>query len=224
MEANILQSKTFYLPNWTHIKSATVTRERARFNLDWPSNAFIILHSGNMGLKQNLENVIETAKLFRREENFRFVLCGDGSQKKTLINLAKGVDTISFLESVDEMEYPNLLLAADVLLINERSSVGNMSLPSKLTSYLAAGRPVLAAVSSDGACASELQRTGGAGVIVPAENPADLARAIRFLRDNPEKIQKMSNLALKYSQEYLLKSKAESTISSLLDSIKMTKK
>ncbi len=77
-----------------------------------------------------------------------------------------------------------MLAAADVLLVNERSSVVDMSLPSKLTSYFIAGRPVVASVVPRGATAREVTRSG-AGLVVPADQPAALLSALDWLRHDP---------------------------------------
>ena len=63
--------------------------------------------------------------------------------------------------------------------------MGDMSLPSKLTSYLSAGRAVLAAVAPDGATALELDRTGGAAVTVSPGDPEPMAAALVALKDDP---------------------------------------
>ena len=62
--------------------------------------------------------------------------------------------------------------ASDVLLVNQRASVTNMSLPSKLTSYFASGRPVIAAVSADSETAWEIEASGAGLVVPPADPPA----------------------------------------------------
>ena len=74
--------------------------------------------------------------------------------------------------------------AADVLLVNQRASVMDMSLPSKLTSYFASGQPVLAAVSADSETAFEIQ-SARAGLVVPPADPAALAETIVALRADP---------------------------------------
>lgn len=73
-----------------------------------------------------------------------------------------------------------MLAAADVLVVNERASAVDMSLPSKLTSYFNAGRPVVAAVPAAGGTAREVQRSGG-GVVVPPEDPDALHAAVARL-------------------------------------------
>ena len=172
------------LPNWTHITPTQVDRDAARRTLGWASDRFVVAHTGNMGLKQDLGTVVEAAR--RLPEGIDVLLIGDGNQRRALQARAAGVANLRFVDPLDDTAYPLALAAADVLLVNERPSVGDMSLPSKLTSYRSAGRPVLAAVSDGGATAVELGRTRGAGLVVRPGDPDLLARSILELRaDEP---------------------------------------
>jgi colanic acid biosynthesis glycosyl transferase WcaI len=174
------------LPNHSHIRSTLATRNDSRIQLGWDRGEFIILHTGNMGLKQDLGNVIESARLVAGTgpaQGVRFILMGDGSQRRKLEAHAADLPNVTFLRPVDEDLYPVALAAADILLVNERPTVADMSLPSKLTSYFTAGRPVLAAVPPDGATEHELVRSG-AGVATPAGDPAGLLEAVLRLRND----------------------------------------
>ncbi|HEU4599171.1 MAG TPA: glycosyltransferase, partial [Solirubrobacterales bacterium] len=79
--------------------------------------------------------------------------------------------------------FPEALHAADVLLVTQRATVTDMSLPSKLTSYFRAGRPVVAAVADTSATANAVRRSGG-GLVVHPEEPAALVDAIRQLTED----------------------------------------
>jgi glycosyltransferase involved in cell wall biosynthesis len=172
------------LPNWTHITPSEVSRDQARAALGWAPGRFVVAHTGNMGLKQDLGTVIEAAR--RLPEGIDVLLIGEGNQRRALQEQAAGLPTVRFAGPLDGVTYPLALAAADLLLVNERPSVGDMSLPSKLTSYLSAGRPVLAAVTADGATATELRRTQGAGLVVRPGDPDLLARSIVQLQaDEP---------------------------------------
>jgi colanic acid biosynthesis glycosyl transferase WcaI len=110
-------------------------------------------------------------------KRIRFVLMGQGSRREAIEEQARGVRSITFREPAPAGLFPDILAAADVLLVNERASVRDMSLPSKLTSYFAAGRPVVAAARDDGTTASELRRSAG-GLLVSPEQPQALLDAI----------------------------------------------
>ena len=77
-----------------------------------------------------------------------------------------------------------ILAVADVLLLSERPTQIDMSLPSKLTSYFAAGRAIVAAIPLDGASAREVERSG-AGIVVPAGEPRQLLETLARLRAEP---------------------------------------
>ncbi len=218
--SNLPTDRILNFPNWTHISSASRTREEARAEFGWTETDAILLHTGNMGLKQDLGNLISTARLFENDPSIKFILCGDGNQKAALQTLAVGVSKIEFLDSVSDLEYPNLLLAADILLVNEKDSVGDMSLPSKLTSYLTAGRPIVAAVSAGGSCASELANTGGAAIVVSPNRPDQLADAIRDLLKSPSKVREMSEAGVLYAQSHLSKAQAKQRIGEILKGLR----
>lgn len=171
--------------NWTHIDRPDASASAAfREAHGWGTDEIVVLHAGNMGVKQGLENVVAAAALAGDgDHRARFVLLGDGNQRSELADLAAGVPALEILPPVDEGDFPAALGAADVLLVNERPGVGQMSVPSKLTSYFASGKPILAATDVAGFTASELAASG-AGVCVPADRPdLLLSEAIRIGAD-----------------------------------------
>ncbi|MEP6463248.1 MAG: glycosyltransferase family 4 protein [Frankiaceae bacterium] len=200
-EYGIADSQVQVLANWTHIVPRQQGDAATRQRLGWNDGRFVVLHTGNMGLKQDLGNVIAAAR--RSGPDKHFVLLGDGSQRAALERQAAGLGNLSFLDPVDSARYPDVLAAADLLLVNERPTVGDMSLPSKLTSYLAAGGPILAAVGNGGACAAELARTGGAAVVVAAGDPAALARAVERLAAAPGDLLQMGERGRNFARQTL---------------------
>lgn len=189
-------------PNWTHIAAPTGQREATRRRLGWTDDEVVVLHSGNMGLKQALENVVEAARLSDGSRKVRFVLMGDGSQRRDLEDRAQGVAALQFLPPASDAEFSDLLDAADVLLINERASALDMSLPSKLTSYFKVGRPVVAAVNPDGGTASEVRRSG-AGIITLPESPSALIDAVIDITDDSAQLARMRAAANSYAAQNL---------------------
>lgn len=171
--------------NWTHVSTADPAASAAfREAHGWRPDEIVVLHAGNMGYKQGLENVVAAASLAGESKlPARFVLLGDGNQRTSLEAMAKDVPALQFLPPLDEAEFPAALGAADVLLVNERPGIAHMSVPSKLTSYFKAGRPILAATDAGGLTAVELSNSG-AGVRIPADDPNGLlTEALRLGSD-----------------------------------------
>jgi glycosyltransferase involved in cell wall biosynthesis len=93
-----------------------------------------------------------------------------------------------------------LLSAADLLLVNERSTQMEMSLPSKLTSYLYSERPVLAAVPRGGATWKFLD---GVAELVEAADPKALAKKIEELSQNQIRLDELARLGSEFAKKHL---------------------
>lgn len=189
--------------NWTHTKPATAPREITRDRLGFPADRTICLHAGNMGLKQGLENLVDAARLaVERAPDLLFVLMGDGNQRAMLEERARGLANVRFIPPQPEEEFPNALAASDILLVNQRPTVTDMSLPGKLTSYFASGRPVVAAVSPMSETARELTDTN-TGLVVNAGQPELLLDAIRRLAADPDHAAALGERGKAYAQANL---------------------
>ncbi|MGW5659958.1 glycosyltransferase [Streptomyces sp. NPDC003758] len=174
-------SRIRVVPNWTHVSCPTGDRSAVREELGWHRDEVVVLHSGSMGLKQGLEVLVDAARITVGDTpRIRFVLMGDGNQRSRLERLAEGLPNLDVVPPAKDEKFPDVLAAADLLAVTQRASVRDMSLPSKLTSYFAAGRPVIAAVTAQGGTAQEVRRSG-AGVVVEPENPRALLDAVRQL-------------------------------------------
>lgn len=191
------------LPNWSLGALPTQSAAEARRRLGWSEGEFVCLHAGNMGHKQGLENVLQAAATIT-DPDIRIVLAGDGNERAKLEALAKGlgVTNVSFLPSQPTGLYESMLRAADVLLVNQRSTVGAMSLASKLTSYFMAARPVIAAVAERSETAREIERAG-AGVLAPPDDPPALAEAIIRLKVDGEHAETLGVRGRRYAEEHL---------------------
>lgn len=172
------------LPNWSHLPAPTGRWRELRHGFDWSDDETVVLHAGNMGYKQHLDNLVEAARLAAEDRlPLRFVLLGHGTERPRLQALATGLRNVQFLDLQPAEIFPDVLAAADILVVNERITVRDMSLPSKITSYFQAGRPVVAAACPEGATAKALKESGGA-IVVPADDPPTLLNALRRLRED----------------------------------------
>lgn len=183
--------RVHHVPNWTLSMSPDLSIEETRQHFGWTDDRQVVLHGGNMGFKQGLDQVIDAARLAeKRHEPVRFILEGDGNQAADIRAAARGLANVDFIPVQPAGLYASLLAAADVLLLSERSTQVNMSLPSKLTAYFASGRPIVAAVPPEGVSAAEVARSN-AGLLVPADEPDQLLAALERLRREPETVARL---------------------------------
>jgi colanic acid biosynthesis glycosyl transferase WcaI len=195
--------------NWTHLggsdNPASVDSADVRQQYGWGADELIVVHAGNMGAKQGLENVIATARMATAElapATIRFVLLGDGNQRRRLEEEGAGVGSLEFIKPLPDKEFRAMLHAADVLLLNEKPGVGDMAVPSKLTTYFMTGKPVVAATDQSSAGAAEI-RSAAAGLVVEPGDPRALLEATLAIgRDKPAAVQ-FGEAGQRYSQNTL---------------------
>ena len=188
------------ITNYSARPIASVDKTSSRAEFGWVSDDFVVIHTGNMGAKQDLENVVRAADALQTGSNIKIYLVGHGNQEASLKSLCAGKSNIAVMPAVSDADYSALLSAADLLLVNERSTQMEMSLPSKLTSYLYSERPVLAAVPRDGASWNFLE---GIAELVDAGKPELLAKAIEELSRNPEKRFELATKGFQFARAHL---------------------
>ena len=170
------------IPNWAHVSVPEIAdRAPLRRELGWAEDEFIALHAGNMGAKQGLEGLVEVARLAeQRGSRVRVVLLGTGSRHGAIRESARGISRITLLDPLPPGRFEAALTAADCLLLHERPGLVEMSVPSKLTTYFAAGRPVVAATDHRSGAAA-LMAASDAGLTVPSGDAAAMLTAIERL-------------------------------------------
>jgi colanic acid biosynthesis glycosyl transferase WcaI len=163
---------------------------RARHNL--APDDFVVTYSGSIALKQGLRVFVETAAGMANENGLRFLLIGDGPYLADLQNAAQsmGARYLTFLPLQPREGLPAQLGAADALVITQRKAVSDCVFPGKLLYYMAAGRPILAAVSEKSETGSFIDRHR-VGLVVAPEDPQALAAGIRTLRGQPRLAREM---------------------------------
>jgi colanic acid biosynthesis glycosyl transferase WcaI len=162
---------------------------------------FIVLYAGNLGLSQGLETVLESAQRLVDRPEILFLFVGDGRGKEQLVSQAAGLGNVRFLPFQPRERLPEVLASADVSLVVLKQGIGSGSLPSKTVSILASGRPVLASVD-EGSDAWNLAQRSQAGLCVPPEDPAALARAILSLKDDPARREQIGRNGREWAVKY----------------------
>lgn len=215
-EFGVHSDRVSVIRNWSHIDTPEkMEAQEARRRLGWGRGP-IALHAGNMGAKQGLENIIHAASLaHERGEDIRFFLMGDGSERLRLMESAQDCPSLIFVGSLSERDFTLGLQAADVLLVNEAPGVSEMAVPSKLTSYWASGRPVVAAVDPSGNTASEVH-LAQSGVVVPAGNPAALIDAVTALMGDTERATRLGANGARFREFELTETAAMAAFDRLL--------
>jgi glycosyltransferase involved in cell wall biosynthesis len=175
-------TKVRYFPNLA--RALNMEQPPARTTSSWlmhMENHFSILFAGNIGRAQSLETIVEAADRLRNVERLRFFLVGTGSDidRIRLMVRDKGLQNVILTGRIEPEEMPHIYNRADALVLTLKSGDGlGATIPSKLQTYFAAGKPIIASIDGE---AARLVEASGAGVSCSAEDPAALAQAIQAM-------------------------------------------
>ncbi len=150
----------------------------------------LVMYAGNIGFSQPLDLMIDAAEALAGRDDLAFVINGGGSERQRLEARATELTNISFVDFQSPERLPDVLAAADVHVIALRRGLARSSVPSKLYSILAAGRPVLASIDPD----TEVHKVladNQCGVVVAPEDPSAFIAALVDLIDDSAALEKM---------------------------------
>lgn len=182
-ERGVAAQRVNVVPNWLDsqiVASDDKHTRQFRDNLSMLPNAFLAVYGGNIGVAAGVEILVESIGYINEDDNVYLLVAGEGSQLTACQSLAEriGDKRVLFHTPWPATETSMVLSAADVLVLPTRGNQSQVSLPSKLISYMLAGRPIIAQAISG----SELERTidkAGCGWVVAPDNPQRLADMIR---------------------------------------------
>ncbi|HCB37872.1 MAG TPA: glycosyltransferase WbuB [Acidimicrobiaceae bacterium] len=172
-----------------------------RRELGVPESAVLFMYAGNVGLSQPMELIRFAANRLRLRRDVCFAVNGAGVAMADVERWAAEHANVVVSGYQPGERLGEVLAAADVHLVLLRPGMGNVSVPSKVYTALAAGRPVLAAVDAD----SEVRRIvddAGAGTTVDPGDPQAFVDAVLRLADDADGRTAMGDAAREHSRRH----------------------
>jgi colanic acid biosynthesis glycosyl transferase WcaI len=143
---------------------------------------FLMVYSGNLGVKQGLDRLVKAARYLKNEE-VQMVICGGGVQKERLDQIASRMANVKMMRLLDDTAYQHMLADADLMVVSLLPGTGSSFLPSKLLSACAAGKAVLGICDRDSELARVIEETN-CGIVFDSESPEQIARKIDEIASN----------------------------------------
>lgn len=176
----VAERRAALFPNWVDTRAIYPVAGAGPFRaaLGVGPDATVALYAGNMGEKQGLDSLIDAARALSADASILLVLAGEGAARRRLEAAAGGLANVRFLPLQPVERLNDLLNLADIHLLPQRADAADLVMPSKLSGMLASGRPVIAGANPGTQVAAEV---AGAGLVVPPDDGAALAAAVRRL-------------------------------------------
>jgi len=177
-ELSIPSEKILYFPSWAEDLYQPLSRSH-NYEIPELPRGFLVMFAGNIGVAQDFPTLLGAAEKLKSHKNIHWIIIGDGRKfdwvKEEVLN--RGLSqNVHLLGRYPLEKMPSFFSKADVLLVTlKRDPIMSLTIPGKIQSYLASGRPIIAAMDGEGA---QIIREAGAGMACPAENIDGLAQAV----------------------------------------------
>ncbi len=190
-----------YFPSWSESEfdfAATIPASE----IPVAAGVFSVMFAGNIGAAQDFPAILQAAEALKHDRRIRWLVVGDGRAAAWVrqeVEKRGLTDSVLMLGRYPLERMPSFYMHADALLVSLRDEpIFSMTIPGKLQSYLAAGKPVLAMLNGEG---SDIVRSSGAGLACPAGDGRALAEAVLKLAKMSDEDRKiMGNKALEVNK------------------------
>jgi colanic acid biosynthesis glycosyl transferase WcaI len=197
-------ARQIYFPNGATLPDPDKLPVRGKFRErhGFKSDEFLAVYSGNLGVKQGLDILVEAAKQLGGA-SIRIVICGDGAVRPKLeacIQQGK-LKNITLLPLQPDQEYQEMLADADVCLVTQQAGSGAAFLPSKLLTVLALGRPVVG-VADDASALWQAIIEGGFGICIQPGDAKNLAQVLQKLSTRRAELVQYGKNGRRYVEQF----------------------
>jgi len=200
-DMGVPESRILYLPN----SAEDIYRPLTPSVWTGPvlASGFRVMFAGNIGAAQSFETILDAAELLREAQNIHWIIVGDGRAMPMVKSevARRSLKNVHLMGRFPVEQMPAWFVEADVMLATlRRAPIFALTIPSKVQSYMACGRSIIAALDGEGARIVELAR---AGIGVPAEDPQALADAVEQMsRLSVSEREAMGQRARAYFEEH----------------------
>lgn len=197
----IEENKIEYLPQY-----AEGLFEKQEFKK--PGEVCDLVFAGNIGEVQSVETIIKAAEKLK-DKPVHFHIVGGGTDLERLQGLAINLNNITFYGRRPLVEMPNFYAKADAMIVTLKADpVLSQTLPGKVQSYMAVGKPIIGAIDGETA---EVIREAGCGFCGKADDADELVKNIELFMNCDEK-ERMGLKARAYYDTYFERQKFMDTI------------
>jgi glycosyltransferase involved in cell wall biosynthesis len=169
--------------NWTVPMAPHATgAERSRLGLEGKT---VFFYGGNIGVAQDMDNLLRLAERLGDEPGAHFLFVGDGSEVERLrrVTNERRLDNVTFHPGVDQERYLTMVAEFDVGLLSLDRKLATQNFPGKMLSYMQASLPILASVNPGNDLRQVVEGAGAGLVTWNGEDDQLAANARRLARD-----------------------------------------
>ncbi|MFD2573285.1 glycosyltransferase family 4 protein [Spirosoma soli] len=200
------ENKILFWPNWIHNDDKSFVKPQAgqfREKFGFSKDTRLIGYAGNVGKKQGLDVLLDTASMFASEPDLKFLIIGEGADLERLKEYAatKAIKNVVFMPFLNPKEYLTFLTDVDAVFISQVKVPFDIYFPSKLLGIMSMGQLLIVNADAN----SELYKTTKKHNLALVGDYGDintLAKQVNMVLDNDPVIEEYKAEAEKFVAQF----------------------
>lgn len=197
-----IKTKTEVIQNWNSIDDIIIVPKENSFSKAWGiEKSFNIIYSGTLGLKHNPDLIIQLSRKLSNTPNVKITVISEGIGAEYLSKEKEkyGLENLILIPFQPFEDFSLVLSSANILLALLEKDAGTYSVPSKILSYLCAGKSIIIAAPYDN-LASKIIRDSKSGRWVDCAGTGELLEAVIDIMNNEDVEKCYSENARRYAE------------------------
>jgi glycosyltransferase involved in cell wall biosynthesis len=220
IQQGVSADKIALIPNGVTTSMFDPAARGEKIREQWQINGdFVVTYAGALGVANDIPNILRAAERLRKQAHIRFLLVGDGKERKSLeaITEQMQLSNVIFTGSIAKTRIPEVLAASDACMATlQNIPMFTTTYPNKVFDYMAAGRPTILGI--DGVIRQVIE-AAQAGIFVSPGDDQALAKAVLNLANDPQRAKEMGLSARAYVEKHFERTQQSQEFVKLLESL-----
>lgn len=201
-ERRVHQQRATVIPNWAPLDELPYYDKNPGWfaTVGLPDEVPVVLYSGTLGRKHNADTMVGIAQGIQ-DFGAHVVVISEGQPAQHLAHRAEAMSNLHVLPFRPWSEFPIVLASAAVLVVLLEPAAGLFSVPSKVLTYMCAGRAIVGAMPEDN-LAAQVIASSGAGIVVPPDDGEAITKAVAELIAHPSDRHQCGRAARAYAESH----------------------
>lgn len=180
----------------------------------------VVLYAGNIGMTQSFDTILEVAKRMQHNADIAFLIVGDGARRSYLEDQVHQLQlpNVTLLPYQPRSRVPDIYATSDLCLVPLMAGTARTTLPSKLYTIMACGRPALVAVDEDSDIVHTV-KNAQCGIAIKPDDPEALEHGIRQAFEHRETLRELGRNGREYAENHLSRSAVSEQYHKLIQQI-----
>lgn len=219
LRLGVFATKISLIPNFVDVDFVRpLSKDNPLSNELGLAQHIVVLYAGNIGMTQSFDTILEVADRLRDQEQVRFLIVGDGARRAEIAEMIarKRTPNVILVPYQPRSVVPFIYATANLCLVPLMRGTAKTTIPSKIYTIMASGRPVLVSVDEDSELVS-IVKQAACGISVPPDDADALEEALRYAFEHLSMMQSFGGNGRRYAESHYSRQAVSSQYHQLIE-------